>query len=88
MSKLLGIILVSVLILIILTVFISPFVDLEPTVHRVQQWLTAIVATLSAIIFHLSLRMFNLPGTVGLLVPTITPSQWRCVVCLAYCMRC
>ncbi len=78
MNRMVTIALVVVVILFIVAIFISPFVDLQPTALRAQQWLSLILA-----MFSLSVQVVVclLTAFVGI---ELTSSDTECLrrVCL------
>ncbi len=73
MNRIVTIALVVVVILFIVAIFISPFVDLQPTALRAQQWLSLILAMFS---FSVQIIVCLLSAFVGI---TLTSSDAECL---------
>jgi hypothetical protein len=73
MNRIVTIALVVVVILFIVTIFITPFIDLQPTALRAQQWLNLILAMFS---FSVQIIVCLLPAFVSI---ALTGSDAQCL---------
>ena len=87
MKKAFTVALVAFAILLILAIFISPMIDLEPTALRAQQWLTLIVAMFS-IAELLFVCLVRVPGTIGPPRRDVQFQQQSRAADLACCLLC
>jgi hypothetical protein len=87
MNRIVTIALVACVILFVVAVFISPFVDIQPTALRAQQWLSLILAMFS---FSLQIIVCLLPAFVGIALTSSDAQSLRrvCLMDVPCCLLC
>jgi hypothetical protein len=87
MKKIATITLVACVILLIVAVFISPIVDIQPSALRAQQWLILVVAMFSLALL-VTICLVRIPGTIGPPICEVHRRQLPCIADLACCLLC